>query len=162
MVDIATRDTKGLLARIAGVLAERGLDIVTADLATWPDGAVLDSFMVRSSARPSAEMLVFDLERSLRAGLPEPRRLGREGGASLRLDLDNDAHPWHSVVTLSGPDQPGLLRTVAAAMAKANVRVHHARVSTVDGGVADRFEVSDRHGRKISSHALERVRALLV
>ena len=158
-VDIATRDTKGLLARIAGVLAERGLEIVTADLATWPDGAVLDTFTVRSDARPSPEVLVFDLERSLRAGVPEPRRLG--GGRVLRLELDNNAHPWHSVVTLTGPDQPGLLRTVAAAMARANVSVHHARVSTVDGGVSDRFEVSDRHGRKISDHALSRIRAAL-
>lgn len=158
-VDIATRDTKGLLARIAGVLAERGLEIVSADLATWPDGAVLDTFTVRSDARPSPEVLAFDLERSLRAGVPEPRRLG--AGRVLRLELDNNAHPWHSVVTLTGPDQPGLLRTVAAAMARANVSVHHARVSTVDGGVSDRFEVSDRHGRKISDHALSRIRAAL-
>lgn len=158
-VDIATRDTKGLLARIAGVLAERGLEIVSADLSTWPDGAVLDTFTVHSEARPSAEVIVFDLERSLRAGVPEPRRLGT--GGAVRLELDNDAHPWHSVVTLTGPDRPGLLRSVAAAMARANVSVHHARVSTVDGGVSDRFEVSDRLGRKISAQALERIRSAL-
>jgi UTP:GlnB (protein PII) uridylyltransferase len=46
-------------------------------------------------------------------------------------------------------------------MARANVRVHHARVSTVDGGVSDRFEVSDRHGRKISEHAFGRIRGAL-
>lgn len=158
-VEIATRDTKGLLARIAGVLAERGLDIVSADLATWPDDAVLDVFTVRSIARPSAEMIVFDLERSLRGAIPEPRRLGQ--GGTLRLEMDNGAHPWHTVISLSGPDQPGLLRNVAAAMARANVRVHHARVSTVDGGVSDRFEVSDRHGRKISEHAFGRIRGAL-
>lgn len=160
-VDIATRDTRGLLARITQVLAARGLDVVSADLATWPDGAVLDSFTVRSPQRPNPSQIAFDLEQSLRGRIPAPRRLRIGATHGLTLRLDNDAHPWHSTVVVSGADQPGLLQAIAAAFARANVNVHHARIATDGGVVADRFEVSDRHGRKISAAQMARVESQL-
>ena len=161
LVDIATRDARGLLARMTKVLADRGLDIVYADLATWPDGAVLDTFTVRSGQRPNAQMISFDLERSLRTRVAAPRRLQIGPGNGITMRLDNDAHPWHSVVVVSGADQPGLLQAVAAAFARANVSVHHARISTEGGVITDRFEVSDRHGRKIPAATMARVESLL-
>jgi [protein-PII] uridylyltransferase len=161
LVDIATRDARGLLARITKVLADRGLDIVNADLATWPDGAVLDTFTVRSVERPNPQTISFDLERSLRTRVSAPRRLQIGPGNGLTIRLDNDAHPWHSVVVISGADQPGLLQAVAAAFARANVSVHHARISTEGGVITDRFEVSDRHGRKITASTMSRVESLL-
>ena len=161
LVDIATRDARGLLARITKVLADRGLDVVNADLATWPDGAVLDTFTVRSDQRPNPQMISFDLERSLRTRVAAPRRLQIGPGNGLTIRLDNDAHPWHSVVVISGADQPGLLQAVAAAFARANVNVHHARISTEGGVITDRFEVSDRHGRKVPQSTLTKVESLL-
>lgn len=160
-IDIATRDMNGLLARICAVLAERGLDIVNANLATWGDGAVLDTFLVRSELRPQAPQLAFELEKRLRRRIDDPRRLMRGTDSTLSFSLDNDAHPWHSVVTVTGQDQPGLVQAVAAAFARARINVHHARITTVQGSVADRFEVSTRHGRKIGEAALGRVKALL-
>lgn len=160
-IDIATRDSRGLLARIAQVLAARGLDVVNADLATWPDGAVIDTFTVRSPQRPNPSQIAFDLEQSLRGRVQAPRRLRIGATHGLTLRLDNDAHPWHSVVVVSGADQPGLLQALAAAFARANVSVHHARISTEGGVVTDRFEVSDRHGRKISTGQMARVESLL-
>lgn len=160
-VDIATRDTRGLLARITHVLAARGLDVVNADLATWPDGAVLDTFTVRSPQRPNPSQIAFDLEQSLRGRVQAPRRLRIGATHGLTLRLDNDAHPWHSVVVVSGVDQPGLLQALAAAFARAKVSVHHARISTEGGVVTDRFEVSDRHGRKIPAAQMARVESQL-
>lgn len=158
-INIATRDMRGLLARICAVLAERGLEIVSADLATWPDGAVLDSFIVRSQSRPNASQLTFDLQKRLKKRLDNPRRLSR--GVELTLGLDNDAHPWHSVVSVQGADQPGLIQAVATAFAQANINVHHARISTTGDSVTDRFEVSTRLGRKITHQALAKVHNLL-
>lgn len=157
VVEIATRDARGLLARIAGVLADNGLEIVTADLATWPDGAVVDTFTVRSPHRPSATQISFHLSQSLRRRVPMPRRLQFGISNGLVVSLDNNAHPWHSVVTVTGADQPGLLQSLAAAFARAGVTVLHARISTENSVVTDKFEVSDRHGRKISSSHLARI-----
>ncbi len=156
-IDIATRDMRGLLARICAVLAERGFEIVDADLATWGDGAVLDTFRVRSEQSPQAPQLAVELEKRLRRKIDDSRRLMRDTGAVLSLSLDNDAHPWHSVVTVTGSDQPGLVQAIAAAFARARINVHHARISTFDGAVSDRFEVSTRHGRKITQTAIDRV-----
>lgn len=158
-VDIATHDMRGLLARICAVLADRGLEIVSADLATWPDGAVLDSFIVTSPQRPSATQLAFELEQRFRKRLGNARRLNH--GATLQVELDNQAHPWHSVVTVRGADQPGLVQSVATAFAKANVNVHHAHISTSGHDIADRFEVSTRHGRKIGQQSVRRITELL-
>lgn len=160
-VDIATRDARGLLARIAGVLANRGLDIVTADLATWPDGAVLDTFTVRSGSRPNPSVIAFDLERSLKQRLSMPRRLETGASRGIVLRLDNESHPWHSTVIVSGADQPGLLQSVASAFARAGVSVHHARIFTDGGVVTDRFEVTDRHGRKITASTIAEVESQL-
>ena len=156
-INIATRDMRGLLARICAVLAERGLEIISADLATWPDSAVLDSFIVRSVAKPNATQIAFELERKLRSRLENPRRLMQSVDAQLNVRLDNDAHPWHSVLTVTGADQPGLVQAVATALAKANINVHHARITTKDNAAADRFEVSTRHGRKVGDQALQKV-----
>ena len=156
-INIATHDMRGLLARICAVLAERGLEIISADLATWPDSAVLDSFIVRSVAKPNATQIAFELERKLRSRLENPRRLMQSVDAQLNVRLDNDAHPWHSVLTVTGADQPGLVQAVATALAKANINVHHARITTKDNAAADRFEVSTRHGRKVGDQALQKV-----
>jgi [protein-PII] uridylyltransferase len=160
-INIATRDMRGLLARICAVLAERGLEIMSADLATWPDGAVLDSFVVRSLQKPNASQITFELERRLKKRLDSPRRLVSSADARLAISLDNNAHPWHSVVTVAGADQPGLVQAVATAFAKANVNVHHARITTKGDNIADRFEVSTRHGRKIGQQSLKRITSLL-
>ena len=45
-VDVAARDRPGLLASVTGVLVEFGFDVREAIVATWPDGAALESFCV--------------------------------------------------------------------------------------------------------------------
>jgi Kef-type K+ transport system membrane component KefB/predicted amino acid-binding ACT domain protein len=157
ILDITTRDTEGLLARICGVLADCELEVVNADLNTWPDGAVLDTFTVRSISQPDAQRIEADLKRSLNARLPAPRALQ----ASIAFALDNTSHPRHSIVTMTGSDQPGLLFAVATAFAQAKISVHHARIITNELNVVDRFEVSTRKGRKIEASMLEQAKALL-
>ena len=156
-IDIATKDMQGLLAKICAVLAERGLDIVTADLATWPDGAVLDSFVVRSAAKPNAVQLAYEFESRFKQRLESSRRLIQGSTSGLVISLDNDAHPWHSVVSVSGVDQHGLVQAIATAFARSNINVHHARIATNNDNAVDRFEVSTRLGRKIGPQALAKV-----
>ena len=56
-VDVAWHDDAGRLAAITKVLADLGLVVDDAVLATWPDGAVLDSFHVPLGPRPDPEAL---------------------------------------------------------------------------------------------------------
>lgn len=154
-IDIACRDTKDLLAHLTQVLTAHELDIVGASIATWPDGAVLDSFTVISTARPSAKVLAGAFEAGLRRRLPDVPM------PELELAFDNAALPWHTSVAVTGPDRPGALLAVSAAFAAAGVVVHTARIRTSDLRVNDRFAISDPLGRKLDEAAMARVRNAL-
>jgi len=155
-VDVACHDSRGLLARLTDVLAEFGLEVVSADIATWPDGGVLDSFVVRSARRPAAR----DLARAMEASLGGPLHLG--AAPTLALAADNDSLPWHTAVRVTGPDRPGALRSVTAAFAAADLVVHSARIDGGADGVNDRFAITDRVGRKIDAERLDEVRSILL
>lgn len=154
-IDVACRDTSGLLAHLADVLAGAGLDVIEASIATWPDGAVLDSFSVRSVDRPSARGLAQAIETVLK------QPLSSKPVHDLVLDFDNTLLPWHTVCLVHGPDQPGALQAVSAAFARADAIVHTAWIASVGGLISDRFAVSDRLGRKLSQSSIDRVRAAL-
>jgi len=154
-VDVACRDTDGLLARLTDVLTEYGVNIGGAAIATWPDGAVLDSFIVLSRERPSAKALALAFEARIRKAL-QPIAM-----PDLNLTFDNEALPWHTSVVATGPDQPGALLAVSTAFAAAKVMVHTARIATDEARVNDRFAVSDRLGRKLDAAAMDRVRRAL-
>jgi Kef-type K+ transport system membrane component KefB len=154
-IDVACRDSEGLLARLTEVLAAQEFTVRGADIATWPDGAVLDSFVVASNRRPSPRELSFAFDTRLRGPLH------RAPMPNLALQFDNAALPWHTSCTVTGPDQPNALQAVATALANAGVVVHSARIATVDGEIRDRFTVSDRFGRKLDESAMQRVRAAL-
>lgn len=154
-IDVACRDSEGLLARLTEVLASQEFRVLGADIATWPDGAVLDSFVVASTRRPSPRELSFAFDTRLRGPLH------RVAMPDLALQFDNAALPWHTSCTVTGPDQPNALQAVATALATAGVVVHSARIATVDGEIRDRFTVSDRFGRKLDDTTMQRVRAAL-
>ncbi len=154
-VDVACRDADALLAHLASVFTEFGLDIASAGIATWPDGAVLDSFVVRSRPRPPARELALAFEAALTSRLAFPAMAG------LTLEFDNDTLPWHTTVDVRGDDRPGVLQALTAAFAAAEVVVHTARVATEDGQVRDRFAVTDRLGRKVDAATADRVRTAL-
>ena len=69
LVDVACRDADGVLARLAGALTATGCDIAAATVATWADGAVVDTFLVRSAVRPRARRLAEQMEAGLRGRL---------------------------------------------------------------------------------------------
>ena len=145
-LNVVCRNRQGLLSRLTGVLADQGVSVVAASLATWPDESVLDSFVVTASTPPAPEALSVLFELSL-AAQPAARRLV---APMPRITLDNSIHPLHSVIRVNGADQLGLLSVVSHAISAANIDVHHAVVRTVEGMVDDEFEVSHGDGRKIS------------
>ncbi len=65
IVDVACRDADALLAHLATALTAAGCDIAAATVATWPDGAAIDTFLVRSAVRPRARTLAVDMESAL-------------------------------------------------------------------------------------------------
>ena len=154
-IDVACRDITGLLARLTKVLTDHHLAIEAATIATWPDGAVLDSFLVRSRERPAAKLLAEAFEAHLHGALPVAAM------PDLTLAFDNHALPWHTSVIVSGPDQPGALLAVSTAFARAKLVVHTARVASRGASIDDRFTVTDRLGHKLTDASMHVVQQYL-
>ena len=144
-LDVATLDRPGLLAACTGVLAEESLDVAQAVVATWDDGGALEAFVVCSAVPPAAGVL----QAAFEASLDRPLDAMPVVGAEVRFDAD--ASPLYTRCDVEAPDRPGLLHAVASAIAAAGADVHAARVATVDGVARDRFDLSDRAGRKLDA-----------
>jgi UTP:GlnB (protein PII) uridylyltransferase len=61
------------------------------------------------------------------------------------------------MIRVEGPDRKGLLRDITGVLAKSDVAIHHAKIVTENDLARNEFEVSDRHGRKLTAAALERI-----
>jgi len=155
VVTIACRDARALLARIAGALSTNGLGIVSASLATWGDNVVVDNFVVHSLSAPDEQSISRELRKALASrGL---RRAPSNESNGLHFTVDNMLHPAHTVVMVSGPDRIGALQAIASTFARERVVVLHARITTNDGQINDRFEVCDSHGLKLSPRTVARL-----
>jgi Kef-type K+ transport system membrane component KefB/glycine cleavage system regulatory protein len=144
-VDVVARDRIGLLARESLVLAEAGLDVRQATLATWGDNIALASFRV-DGPEPKSDALRTTL-------LTAPRRSTPVAATDVKLSFDHRGSPWHSLCRVEASDRPGLLYTLAAAFVSAGVNVHAARI-TGEGAVAlDEFELTSRGGGKLDAGA---------
>ncbi|HVT76309.1 MAG TPA: ACT domain-containing protein [Acidimicrobiales bacterium] len=139
-LDIVARDRPGLLARTTGVLAAHGVGVLQAVVATWHDGAALQSFVVDRGDAPGGDEFARALDRP---HLPAPV-------AIASVTFDNDASSAYTACEVVAADQPGLLHAIATAFADAGVDVHAASVDTVEGQARDRFDLSDRAGGKLS------------
>lgn len=161
IIDIATRDQRGLLARLCAALNDEGLEITSAAIATWADGAVLDTFTVRCPIQPDAHRITTAAEKRLARRFSRSSLTSQSLPFTVKLTLDNSSNPWHSVVVVTGVDQPGVLQEIASAFAHARIDVHHARINTDGSAITDRFEVSTRKGRKITPQHLQKVQNTL-
>ncbi len=154
-VEVAWHDRPGLLAAIAHALAEADLAVDDAVLATWPDGAVLDAFLVRAPEAPDPAGLRAAIDAATRRQLSSPPLPGAE------VAVDQSASPWHSVVEVRTTDRPGVLASLATAFAAAGLAVRSASASVDDDLVIDRFEVTDRAGGKVDDAEVARLRELI-
>lgn len=144
-IEVAGRDRPGLLATVTGVLAAFGLGVEDAVVATWPDGAALESFRVRAGAGELPEPWM--LEDAIATSLGQP--VHADPNPSARVDFDDHASPWYTICEVRSPDSRGLLHAITVGMAAAGADVHSARVRTVEGEAHDTFELTDRTGRKL-------------
>lgn len=140
-VDVVAPDRPGLLARVARVLTDAGLEIEHAIVATWPDGSALESFLVAADDPPSNE--------SLRAAIAAAttRPLTTEPVPGARVTFDDAASPWYTVCRIDADDRAGRLTAIAGALAVSGIDVHSADVRARGGTVTDIFEVTGARGK---------------
>ena len=154
-VAVAARDEPGLLARIALALHHRGLSVRSAAVAAYSDRVALDIFRV-TGPEPSAD----ELEDAVLDAFRTPLVPTAVPGAEVRVD--QGASRWSSVCTVTTPDRPGLLWELTATMAALDLVVHSARIGTDGDRASDRFDLTDRKGRKLDATTVQRLRSAIM
>lgn len=152
---LAALDRPGLLAMFTGALVHEAINVQTAVLASWDDGAALQALEVTADRAPETGALKHALEWSLTQGLYAPP----VDRASVVFDDSDDTIFTSCEVT--APDRPGLLHAIAVAIANAGANIHAASVRTVDGIARDLFDVSDGDGQKLAPNVSRAIEANL-
>lgn len=176
---ICTGDRPGLFARITGVFAALGLDILNARITTSKDGLILDVFRISHSGRPD---VVMDPQKWIRVrALLEPVVAGSIDVAHLVeesrrpslfkkrtprvptvIQIDNQASDDFTIVEVYARDRIGVLFTITYGMHQLGISIHLAKISTNVDQVADVFYVTDEAGGKIRApESLEAIRQTL-
>lgn len=158
-VEVGGRDQLGLLALVTGVLEEARLDVIDAVIATWGDGGALQAFRVRTDAVglvPDAEALTRALSDAQQRDLIGPPV------ADAVVEFDDSASPWHTLAEVRATDRRGLLHALAVAFAAAGADVHAARITTEEAMALDRFDLTDRDGRKLDDDTKGAIRTALL
>ena len=175
---VVAADRHGLFARVAGVLALHGLDVLDA-AATTERGWALEVFRVESSFGPtfSWTKVIADVERALagqlaiRARLADrirtygSRRARSRGHEVVEPDIrfDLGATPDATVVEVEAADALGVLYRMTSALADLDLDIASAKVQTLGPRVVDSFYVRDGRGAKVTDPGVlaEIERALL-
>jgi [protein-PII] uridylyltransferase len=73
----------------------------------------------------------------------------RAAGDSIRVRFESDDRGGHTVLTVEGPDRPGLLYAITEALFRERVQIVRSDVSTHGGRVLDRFHVTELDGARV-------------
>jgi [protein-PII] uridylyltransferase len=177
---VATTDSAGLFARLAGTLSANGVNILSADLYTRQDGVVVDALRICevSSLHPIRERHWARIEQKLAAavqgefdvaeafkrwGSRRPHgRNPRSRSMPAKIRFDQGASTCNTVVEVSVHDEPGVAYRIANCLATLGLEINFATIATEKGQVLDVFYVSDSAGLKLSDEMLPEVeRAIL-
>jgi [protein-PII] uridylyltransferase len=173
---VYTADQPDLFARICGYFDGAGFSILDAKVHTTRDGHALDTFQLISPDlsehyRELIAMVEVELARTLeqRGPLPTPSR-GRQSRRvkcfpvlpRVTLHPDEKAQRW--VLTISSSDRVGLLYSIARVLARHEINLQLAKVTTLGERVEDTFLISGpalQHNREqieIETELLEAVK----
>lgn len=176
---ICAQDRPGLFARITGVFAALGLDILSARITTRKDGVILDVFRISHAGKPEAVMdprkwsrVHATLEGVLSGALDVARLVEESRRPSLFrkpppkvptvIQIDNDASDDFTVVEVYAQDRIGVLFTITYGLHQLGLSIYLAKISTNVDQVADVFYVTDERGGKVQERErLERIRSSL-
>jgi [protein-PII] uridylyltransferase len=160
---VVTRDVPGLFSLIAGTLAARDVNIISAQIHTREDGLAIDTFQVSdASGDPRSGGLYWSRTLNALAGtitgevsveeLLERRRASRPEGtpAPPKIAVDNGASDAYTVVEVKCPDRLGLLYQITRTLSRLGLDIASARIATEIDQAFDTFYVHDGHGRKVA------------
>jgi len=174
---VVNADRPGTFARLAGVLALHGIDVIGARAHSDEQGMAASQFRTVEAAQGADwAAITADIRRALSGELALSARLAerartyrrrrRPAAASVlspSVVFVDGASSNATVIEVRAPDSIGLLHRVASALAEMGLDIRHATVQTIGPSVVDSFYVRTSDGAKVTDqyHRAEIERALL-
>lgn len=172
---VCTRDRPRLFAQIAGAVAARGANIISAEAYTRSDGIVLDKLTIAPGPEQQddeqfwegLEKLLSDVfagrqsieevvERARERVSYRPKREGPPRPTIVKVS--NKLSDRFTVVDVAAEDRAGLLYDIARRLSDLGLDIHFAKISTRANRAADVFYVS-RGGAKVAEGEMEAIEA---
>jgi [protein-PII] uridylyltransferase len=164
--------TPGLFSKIAGVLAAKGLQILSAQISTFTDGVVVDRFEVIDydyNGEPPRTRLA-DVGGTIRAVLLGEQSIEGVFARSVRIGsrfqlptstlleptqvkVDNDTSDRFTILEVFANDRQGLLYVITRTIFELGLSVSVAKIATSLDQVLDVFYVTDQAGQKVTDTA---------
>jgi [protein-PII] uridylyltransferase len=153
---VHTHNTPHVFTRVVGVLSSINLDILHADIYTTCDDQTLDTFIIQDAqGEPiTDEHDIAQIRQTLLSALdcaeePQikitqrmPRQLKSFSGPP-DIDFTQDILNHRTIMVITTVDRPGLLYTIACAIADQKLQVTHAKIATLGERVEDIFYLCD-------------------
>ena len=157
-LDVVALDAPGWFAKVAGVLALHGGQVLAADAFTRTDGIAVDTFRVQRPegatgswwARVEGDLVDAAVgrlavrarvARKARENAPRP---GRVPDVPTAVVFADDPSGRSTVVEVRTGDRLGVLHAIASAIAELELDIVVARIQTVGHEVTDVFSLRDR------------------
>ncbi len=168
-LEVYSWDRPMLLARVAGALSAREINILGADIFTRKDSLAMDIFRVcTTNLEPVTSKTEIDaiagivqtafvqpadkFHSAIRAGRKSKwNRETTSAGIEFprRVYVTNDANPRFTVLEIQTLDRIGLLYDIFCTIGRFGIEVVAARINTEKGAAIDTFYITDSMGRKI-------------
>lgn len=175
---LSTWDAPGLFYKIAGVLSSNGVNILSADIYTRADGAVLDIFRLNDPAgevveESKWENIETELRDAFRGKLDVVERLKKRRRPTLtlkrmpykppRVEFDLESSDSCLIIEVYAHDRVGLLFDITYTLTEMGLDIDRAIIATEVDQAADVFYVKDSQGTKITDETkLEQIKSRLM
>lgn len=176
---ICTFDTYGLFAKITGVMAANGINILGAQIFTGKNGKVLDILQVNSVqgfviTDPNRwQKVEADMANVLHGTVQVADLVSKRQRPTLlqaksarafptQIEIDNEVSEDYTVLDIYAHDKVGLLYLITSTLNQLGLYIGVSKISTKVDQVADVFYVRDIFGHKIvAQDRLEEIRSTL-
>jgi [protein-PII] uridylyltransferase len=174
---LVTNDRPFLFARVAGVLAAWGMNIVKANAFSNQAGIVVDTFYFTDRFR-TLELNMqewerfkrsvigvllgeIDLDRMLRDRLRAEKPGTTKVKVDTKVEFDNECSSRSTLVQVIAQDRPGLLHSIGSSLAHQKCNIEIALIDTEGQMAIDVFYLTSS-GQKLTPEHQQRVKSALL
>jgi len=153
-------------SQVTGTLGALGLSILNAEIFTTRDKKIMDTFIIQdhNGEAVTDPAIVAQIESRLlkalesdsiyqsRGASRKPRRL-KAFDHPTQVQFEQDYLNGRTVMEISALDMPGLLSVIANVIAKMDINITHAKISTLGEKIDDIFFLTTPNGKAITDQA---------